>query len=259
MDSKVLLTKEQHIAFVTLNNIEKHNAFDDEIIKQLTHAFESLATCVNTRVIVLQASGKHFCAGADLNWMKRMKDFSMEDNQQDSLALAQLLSLMHHHPKTLIASVQGSAFGGGVGLIAACDFAVATEDSKFCFSEVKLGLIPAVISPFVINAIGSRLSKKLFLTAELFNANQALTYQLIQTICRDKELKDVTLKLAHKVANNAPIALEECKKLINHITLPDIDEEILKKTSHVIAALRVSKEGQEGLNAFLEKRQPKWD
>ncbi len=164
MIDNVLTDKNAGIAYVTLNNVAKHNAFDDRIITELTLRFENLAACKNTRAIVLRANGKHFCAGADLAWMKRMKSFSHQENHQDSLALANLLKLIFHHPKPVIASVQGSAFGGGVGLIAACDIAIATDVSTFCFSETKLGLLPAVISPYIIKAIGERQTKKLFLT-----------------------------------------------------------------------------------------------
>lgn len=259
MDTRVLLEKKNNIAFITLNNQKKHNAFDDVIIKQLSLHFKALATCQTTRVIVLKANGKHFCAGADLNWMKRMKAYSMEDNQKDSLALAQLLSLIYHHPKTVIAAAQGYAFGGGVGLIAACDFAIATKTAVFCFSEVKLGLIPAVISPFVINAIGAKRTKKLFLTGEQFTAEQALDYQLVQTVCEPEKLDNITLIEATRVANNAPKALLACKTLVNHLTPLTIDEPVLTHTANLIATLRVSPEGQEGLTAFFDKRQPKWN
>lgn len=259
MEINVLLRKEKHIAFITLNNIAKHNAFDDVMIEQLTEHFTELMTCQQTRVIILNANGKHFCAGADLNWMKRMKAYSQHDNHKDSLALARLLKLIDSHPKTVIASVQGSAFGGGVGLIAACDFALCTNESQFCFSEVKIGLIPAVISPFVIKAIGQRLCKKLFLSGKVFNATEAQSFQLIQTLCTNENLEAITLKQANQITNNAPEALIACKQLINDLSYPPINDEVLNHTALLISELRVSKEGQEGLTAFLEKRPPKWN
>ncbi len=259
MDSTVLLEKDNAIAFVTLNNIAKHNAFDDNMIALLTRQFEALAKCQTTRAIVLKAAGKHFCAGADLAWMKRMKAYSQAENQRDSLALAQLLKLIYQHPKPVIACVQGSAYGGGVGLIAACDFAVASASSTFCFSEVKLGLIPAVISPYVIKAIGERLTKQLFLTAETFNAAQAQSHQLIQVVCQEDSLLASTTQLAKKITRNGPNAINACKQLINDITPITLNSQLLEHTSERIATLRVSSEGQEGLSAFFEKRSPNWN
>jgi len=258
MDS-VVVEKNNNIAFVTLNRIEKYNAFDDEMIENLSSIFKSLAECSATIAIVLKANGKHFSAGADLAWMKRMKNYSQADNFKDSKALAELLHNIYNNTKPVVASVQGCAFGGGVGLIAACDFAICTESSSFCFSETKLGLIPAVISPYVVKAIGQRQSKKLFLTAEKFNAEHALSYNLVQTVCRDNELADITLKIVNQMTKNGPNSLFASKKLINDIAPLPVTENIQNLTAERIALQRISAEGQEGLSAFFDKRQPKWD
>ncbi len=256
--STVIIEKKNNICFVTLNRIAKHNAFDSQTINLLIESFSKLETCPITRVIILNANGKIFCAGADLNWMKSMKDYSKAENHQDSLVLAKLMNVIYKHPKPIIASVQGSAFGGGVGLIAACDIAVCSETSKFCFSEVKLGLIPAVISPYVIKAIGERITRKLFLTGEVINAEQALKYNLIHNIYPVENLKSETLKLAQEIATNGPQALTTCKQLINDVSPINVNSEIQNLTANYIAKCRISDEGQEGLNAFFEKRIPQW-
>ena len=257
MDS-ILVEKKQQIAFVTLNRVEKYNAFDDSVIANLQAVFDGLQRCQQTRAIILKANGKHFCAGADLAWMKRMKDYSQADNYKDSLALAKLLNTIYEHPKPVVASVQGYAFGGGVGLIAACDFAICSEASKYSFSEAKLGLIPAVISPYVIKSIGQRNTKKLFLTAEIFSAKTALSLGLAQKVCKDEELSQKTLETVQAMIQNGPKALMACKRLVNDIASLTIDESILSLTAERIALHRVSQEGQEGLAAFFEQRQPQW-
>lgn len=254
----VIVSKQQHICYVTLNRIDKQNAFDDAMIARLTDEFEQLNQCQQTRVIILNSNAKHFSAGADLNWMKRMKAYSQAQNEADSMALAKLLSTIHHHSKPTIACVNGSAFGGGVGLIAACDIALCQAQSKFCFSEVKLGLIPAVISPYVIKAMGQRCVKKLFLTAEVFDADSAYHYQLIHQVCPDNELKNQTEHLANNIANNGPSAIKACKSLINTLAPIEINPSMERYTAQQIAQIRVSAEGQEGLSAFLEKREPNY-
>lgn len=259
MESNVLIEKNGALTYVTLNNVAKHNAFDDKIIAELTQHFEDLAACKTTRVIILQANGNHFCAGADLAWMKRMKSYSFEENHQDSLALANLLKCIYHHPKPVIASVQGSAFGGGIGLIAACDIAIASDHSTFCFSETKLGLLPAVISPYIVKAIGGRQAKKLFLTAETFSAETALQLQLIHDTCHEETLHAKAEAIAHNIAQNGPKAVHASKQLLNDINPLQLTDQLLEYTSERIAALRVSDEGQEGLSAFFEKRAPNWN
>lgn len=254
----IQLEKKQKTAWITLNRVEKSNAFDDKFIALLTEQFNQLAQCSETMAIILNANGKHFSAGADLGWMKRMKDYSEQENLEDSLALAELLSTIYHHPKPVIASVQGCAYGGGAGLVAACDFAISEQNALFCFSEVKLGLIPAVISPYVIKAVGQRMAKKLFLTAERFDANQALNYQLVQEVCPENTLSTRTNQLAQQIVNNGPNALIACKKLVNDVSPFRIDQSLKTLTAKRIASQRVSNEGQEGLAAFFEKRQAQW-
>lgn len=254
----ILVEKNNKIATISLNRVEKYNAFDDQLIAELLQALDELTHCSQTAVIILRGNGKHFSAGADLGWMKRMIDYSQQENEQDSLALAELMSQLYHHPKPIIASAQGCAFGGGVGLIAACDFALCDESAQFCFSEVKLGLIPAVISPYVINAIGERLTKKLFLTAEKFSAQQALSYQLVQQVCANNELEQQTLQLAQQIVSNGPEAIQHSKKLVNDVSGHPMNDALKQLTAERIAERRTSPEGQEGLHAFFDKRKPNW-
>lgn len=254
----VIVEKTDFISQVVLNRIDIHNAFDETLIANLTETFERLAACKSTRVIILRSNGKHFCAGADLAWMQRTKTFSHEENLADAKQLAELLFTMHNHPKPIIASVHGAAYGGGIGLIAACDMAVAADNATFCFSEVKLGLIPAVISPYIIKAIGERATKQLFLTAEQFNAAKGLTLGLIQSVVKSESLIDTTYDYAKQIAANGPEAVAHCKRLVNQLSPLEITPAVQQLTANAIATRRVSKEGQEGLTAFFEKRRPQW-
>lgn len=256
----MLLTSiKQNIATITLNRPELHNAFDDQLIQQLTTELENINKDPNIRVVILTANGKSFCAGADLNWMKKMAGYSREENLKDSLALAQLMKTLNTLSKPTIALVQGSAYGGGVGLIACCDIAIANSKANFCLSEVKIGLTPAVISPYVITAIGERATRRYFLTAEQFNTEEALHLGLIhQTVSSLEELQNVGEQIAQKFLNNSPQAITITKRLIANVTGKPIDDNLIKLTAQDIADIRVSAEGQEGLKAFLEKRKPNW-
>jgi methylglutaconyl-CoA hydratase len=251
---------ERGIATVTLNNPDKHNAFDDAIIAALTAAFIAVENNPAVRVMVLASNGKNFSAGADLNWMKRMADYSHEENLRDSRALAGMLKTLNFMSKPTIARVQGAAFGGAVGLVSCVDIAIATERASFCLSEVRIGLIPATISPYVIAAIGQRAARRYFTTAERFSAEQALRLGLVsQVVNNDADLDTGIDALATTLLANSPAAVSAAKELVFAVAQREIDSPLIDDTCHRIADIRISPEGQEGLAAFLEKRTPKWN
>lgn len=246
------------VATVTMNRPDVHNAFDDAIILRLIDVFEQVARNPKVRVMVLQSTGKSFCAGADLNWMKRMAGYSFEQNVADANSLAKMLHTLASLPKPTIAKVKGAAFGGAVGLVACCDIAIASRLSKFCLSEVKLGLTPATISPYVINAIGERESRRYFMTAEVFSARRARRLGLINEAVTEEELDGEVDSIISHILKNGPMAVAAAKQLIADVKNEPISDELIEKTSLRIASMRVSEEGQEGINAFLEKRSPSW-
>jgi len=247
------------IATVTLFRAEVHNAFNDDLIWELNNAFQILGDNEDVRAIVLTGAGKSFSAGADLNWMKAAAGYSEEQNMQDALRLSEMLSTLNTCPKPTIAIVNGAAFGGGVGLAACCDIAIAVDGAKFSLSEVKLGLTPATISPYVIAAIGERAARRYFLTAERFDAVEAKRIGLVHETA--PSLQDA-FSLAHIFIKNllegAPKAHAEAKGLIAAVAGREITDELRMKTAKRIANRRASDEGTEGLTAFLEKRKPKW-
>jgi len=249
---------QQGVATVTLNNPEKHNAFDDTIIAQLTTVFNEIAKRDDIRVMVLASTGKSFSAGADLGWMKRMASYSYEDNLKDANALANMLKALNFLPQPTIAKIQGAAFGGAVGLASCCDIVIAANKASFCLSEVKLGLIPATISPYVVSAIGLKASRRYFITAERFFADKAQTIGLVDEVVALDELESEVDKMTATLLLNGPIAVQQAKKLALDVAYQEINDELLKDTSERIASLRVSPEGQEGLGAFFEKRVPQW-
>ena len=246
------------VATVTLNQPEIHNAFDDKLIVQLTDIFNRISQNEEIRVMVLASAGKSFSAGADLNWMQRMASFSYDQNLADANALAKMFFILNNLNKPTIARVQGATFGGAVGLVACCDMAIASKLSRFCLSEVKLGLIPATISPYVIDAIGARLARRYFTTAEVFSARRARRIGLLSEAVVEEELDSTIDNLIEHILKNSPAAIREAKQLIFDVQNKPISDKILAKTSEKIAELRVSKQGQEGLNAFLQKRRANW-
>ena len=258
-NDKVLLAVDQRgVATVTLNQPQIHNAFDDMLIAQLTDMFTQIHNNDDIRIMVLASSGKNFCAGADLNWMQRMANYSYEQNLTDANALAKMFFTLNNLNKPTIAKVQGAAFGGGVGLVACCDMAIASKLSRFCLSEVKLGLIPATISPYVIDAIGARLARRYFTTAEVFSAMRARRTGLLSEAVTEEELESTVASLIEHLLKNSPAAIREAKQLIFSVQNQPVTAELLASTSEKIAEIRVSEEGQEGLNAFLEKRPANW-
>ncbi|MFB0912777.1 MAG: enoyl-CoA hydratase/isomerase family protein [Glaciecola sp.] len=246
------------VATVTLNRPHIHNAFDDMVIDGLIKAFESIHQDNNVRAMVLAANGKSFCAGADLNWMKKMASYSYDENKQDASQLAKLYNLLYTLNKPTIAKVQGAVYGGGVGLVACCDIAIGSKLSKFCLSEAKLGLVPATISPYVIEAIGPRLAKRYFMTAEVMSSRRARRIGLLSEAVSEEELDSSVENIISSLLNNGPKSVATAKHLVNKISRRTIDDQLIDETSDLIATVRVSDEGQEGLTAFLEKRAPKW-
>lgn len=245
------------IATVTLNRPQLHNAFDDALISKLTAELRRLDADPKVRVVLLAGAGKSFSAGADLNWMQRMAGYSHQQNLDDALGLAELLRTLDRLGKPTVALVQGAAFGGGVGLVAACDIALAAESARFCLSEVKLGLIPAVISPYVVRALGGRASRRYMLTAERFSAAEALRCGLVHEVLPSEELAGRGRQLAETLLGNAPGALAAVKQLLRDVEAP-LDETLIRQTAERIAELRAAPEGREGVAAFLEKRRPAW-
>lgn len=245
------------VVTLSLNRGELHNAFDDLLIAELINTLKIYAQNPKTRLLVLRANGKSFSAGADLNWMKRVAQYSFAENKQDAEQLAELMSSLYHFPSPTLAIVQGAAFGGGVGLVSCCDIAIASDKASFCLSEVKLGLVPAVISPYVIAAIGARQAQRYFLTAERFDAHTAAKLGLVQQLTSADSLEQTAKDVIHTLLQNSPQALKACKKLIQDVD-GAITSQLRDMTTTLIAELRASSEGKEGLSAFLEKRPAGW-
>ncbi|MCF6266022.1 MAG: enoyl-CoA hydratase/isomerase family protein [Desulfuromusa sp.] len=260
MTPQTILTTidEQGLATLTMNRPEIHNAFDDALIKLMTAELHRLEGDPDVRAIILVANGKSFSAGADLAWMRRMADYSHEENLSDALSLAELMQTLYQLKKPTIARVQGAAYGGGVGLVACCDMVIASENSVFCLSEVKLGLIPAVISPYVVAAMGSRATRRYFQSAEVFSAAEAYRWGLVHEVVAAEELGAAVESLASKLLRNGPIAMAAAKELVARVAAENIDATLINDTAKRIAAIRASAEGKEGLSSFLEKRSPAW-
>jgi methylglutaconyl-CoA hydratase len=259
-DSFVLLEKgTDGVAQLIINRPEVHNAFDDNVIEQLIIQLEICDTDPDVRILVLRSNGKNFSAGADLAWMKRMAQNSHEENMKDAGRLACLMEVLNNLSKPTIGLVQGAAYGGAVGLAACCDIVIAAESSQFCLSEVKIGLIPAVISPYVVRAIGERQARRYFLTAELFSAQQAKEYGLVhEVVSTVKQFDDVCARFVKQLRCNSPQAMCAAKELIFSVSSKVIGPEVIEDTARSIADIRVSEEGQEGLSSFLQKRKPNW-
>ena len=256
-DQPVLTSIEDGVATVTLNRPKLHNAFDDAMIAALTEAFGTLGTDPSVRYVVLRGAGKSFCAGGDLAWMRRMAGYSHAENLADARALAELMHVLDTLPRPTVAVVQGAAYGGGVGLVACCDIAVATMGARFCLSEVKLGLIPAAISPYVVAAMGRRAARRYFLTAEPFDAAEARRTGLIHAVADDADIEDVLAGLLDSLSKGGPTAQAAAKALIADVAhLPA--EKLQDETAARIAEIRAGEEGREGVSAFLEKRRPNW-
>ncbi len=243
---------------ICLNRPEVRNAFNDEVIAQLSAAFVDLAERDEVRAVVLAAEGPAFCAGADLNWMRRMADYTRAENLADAGKLAQMLQLIYACPKPTVARVQGDVFAGGMGLVAACDVAVSVDTATYCLSEVKLGLIPATISPYVIRAMGARAAHRYFLTAERFSAAEALRIGFVHEVVAADVLDAKVDELLKALVSASPNAVRECKALVQDVAGRDIDAALIARTVAGIADIRASAEGKEGVQSFLQKRKPSW-
>jgi methylglutaconyl-CoA hydratase len=245
------------IAKINLARPEVHNAFNEVMIAELTEVFSRISQDDSARVVVLTGNGESFCAGADLNWMKKMINFSYQQNLEDSLKLAELFYLMYSLPKPIIARVNGAAIGGGTGLVAVCDIAIAAEKAKFSLSEVKLGLVPACISPYVIRKVGEGRCREFFLTGERLTAIRALEMGLVNQVVPLESLDQAVEEKVKQLISSGPKAIAMCKELLKKVPGMNFDE-AKTYTADMIASMRIGDEGQEGMNAFLEKRKPKW-
>lgn len=243
-------------ATLTLNRPEIHNAFDERLVAQLTDALRRLEADESVRVVFLTGAGKNFCAGADLGWMRRMAEFSLEENVADAEALAELFRLLHALKKPTIAVVRGVAYGGGVGLVSCCDIAVAATGASFCLSETRLGIIPALISPYLVPAIGIRAARRYCLSAEPFDAAEAHRLGLIHEIAYDPDA--VADRISRALLKCAPQAVVAAKEQVERVAHAKLSRELIQETVQRIATIRASAEGKEGLSAFLEKRPPHW-
>jgi methylglutaconyl-CoA hydratase len=253
----VVYRVEDRVARVTFDRPEVHNAFNDTMIRELSEVFDDINGRQDIRVVVVSGKGKSFCAGADLNWMRRVKDFTFEDNLKESLELADMLAKVYSSTKPTIARVNGAAIGGGTGLVAVCDIAVAAASARFSFSEVKLGLIPACISPYVMKKCGEGKCREFFLTGERLTAERALQSGLVNAVVPLDELDEAVTHLVTQLLTSGPEAIRTCKILLQRVAEMPF-EQAKKYTAEVIAQLRISDEGQEGMAAFLEKRKPAW-
>lgn len=258
MSTAITLAVNDGVARMTLNRPEVHNAFDDALIAELTRTLEAVAADRAARVLELRGTGKSFCAGADLNWMKRMADYDHAQNLADAQRLAHMLHILYALPKPTVAVVQGPAYGGGVGLVACCDIALAGPRAAFSLSEIKLGLIPATISPFVAEAIGARATRKLSLTGERIDAHEAYRLGLVHELLDDDALGARAQELSTQLAGYGSQTLAEVKSLIAAVAARPIDQTLHADTARRIADARCAPEGREGVAAFLAKRKPVW-
>jgi methylglutaconyl-CoA hydratase len=259
MGAALAIERQGPIGLVTMNRPEVHNAFDDALIAELTEALRAMEAEESVRVVVLSGAGKSFSAGADLHWMRRMAGFSMEENRHDAMALATLMRTLAHLRKPTIARVHGAAYGGGVGLVACCDVAIATHNATFALTEGKLGLIPAVISPYVVAAIGSRAARRYFLTAERIESGEAYRLGLVHDLAASGgDLDEKIGIVVDSMLACGPVAQREAKELIRAVAGKPVTSELIQETAERIAKLRASPEGREGVAAFLEKRRASW-
>ncbi len=259
MTNSLRLESIASVARITLDRPDVRNAFNDEVIADLAEAFRTFGARDDIRCIVIAAEGPAFCAGADLNWMRRMADYTRDENLADAGKLAQMLRIIAECPKPTIARVQGDVYAGGVGLVAACDMAVSVDTASFCLSEVRIGLVPATISPYVIRAMGARAAQRYFLTAERFSAAEAHRIGLVHEVVESADALDAKVAELLKVLTGcSPAAITACKQLLSDVAGQLIDDALVERTVEGIADIRASAEGKEGVQAFLQKRKPSW-
>jgi methylglutaconyl-CoA hydratase len=252
------ITMHERVATVTLDRPDVRNAFNEATIAELALAFDELGRDEDVRAIVLAANGSAFCAGGDLNWMKQMAGYSDAENLADAARLADMLRTIYLCPKPVVARIQGDCYAGGMGLVAACDIAVAVDEANFCLSEVKLGLIPATISPYVIKAMGENAARRYFLTAERFSAREAHRIGFVHEVVPVADLDTTVAAIIKALVGNSPNAVKEAKVLVRDVVGRPVDNALLADSAERIAAIRASTEGREGVASFLEKRKPSW-
>ena len=258
MDTLQLIRPSAHVAEVWLNRPDVRNAFNDEVIAELTQTFQQLAAQPELRVVLLSGRGKAFCAGADLNWMRAMADYSWEQNRADAQRLADMLWTLDQCPVPVVGRVQGDCYAGGMGLASICDVLVASSNVTFCLSEARLGLLPATISPYVIRAMGVQAARRYFTTAERLSAAQAHGMGLVHELCEPEALDAKVAEIVATLVANGPAAVKACKQLVRDVAGQDITEALRAETARRIADIRASSEGKEGLQSFLGKRPPNW-
>jgi methylglutaconyl-CoA hydratase len=246
------------VATITFNRASVHNAIDEVVIAEFKAGLKQVAADSNVRVLVVAGNGESFCAGADLNWMKRTAGYSGEQNYREAAEFAELLRLLSEMPKPTIARVHGPAYGGGVGIVVACDIAIGTHGALFSFTEVRLGLVPAMISPYAVAALGERYARRYMLSAERIDAPEALRIGLLHEVCDEAQLDERVGKIVSNVLRGGPAAIAMCKTLIARVARGPVDAEVRDYTARAIADIRASAEGKEGIGAFLEKRAPAW-
>ena len=254
----IIISITDAIATITLNRSEKRNAMNGQMIQALSNALHDLSSADDVRVLLIHGSGEHFCAGADIDWMQKIAAGSYNDNYDDAQYLSDLMYQLYSFPKPTIVLAQGATLGGGLGLLSACDIAIAAKNAIFGFSEVKIGITPSTISPYVIAAIGERMAHYYFLTGERFGTESANQMGLIHQITENDALFNTGLSIANVLLKNGPKALIAAKQLIRHVAREKITEELAQKTAEHLANLRSSPEAQEGLLSFIEKREPTW-
>ncbi len=258
MNTLELIRPSAHVAEVWLNRPDVRNAFNDEVIAELTAAFAQLARDAQVRVVVLSGRGKAFCAGADLNWMRAMADYSWEQNREDAQRLADMLWTLDQCPVPVVGRVQGDCYAGGMGLAAICDVLVASRNVTFCLSEARLGLLPATISPYVVRAMGPQAARRYFVTAERFSAAQAHAMGLVHELCEPEALDAKVAEIVATLVANGPAAVKACKQLVRDIAGQELTEALRAETARRIADIRASSQGKEGVQSFLGKRSPNW-
>ncbi len=258
MSTALNIATQGSVQTITLCRPDVRNAFNDEVITQLKVAFEEVAQRSDVRCVVLAAEGPAFCAGADLNWMRRMADYTRAENLADAGELAAMLRAIYECPKPTVARVQGDVYAGGMGLVAACDMAVSVDTAHYCLSEVKLGLIPATISPYVIRAMGARAAHRYFLTAERFSAAEAHRIGFVHEVVCANDLDTTVQGLTQALCNAGPHAVRACKRLLQDVAEREIHDALVRQTVEGIADIRATPEGKEGVQSFLQKRKPGW-
>jgi methylglutaconyl-CoA hydratase len=258
MPSTLKINITHRVAVVWMTRAEVRNAFNETTIAELTETFRALGADPEVRAIVLAAEGPAFCAGADLDWMRRMSQYSHEENRADAMKLATMLRTISDCPKPVIARIHGPAFAGGVGLVAACDIAIASLNAEFCLTETKLGLVPATIAPYVMRAMGANQARRYFLTAEKFDAGEAFRIGLVHNIVQPEELDTTINELLGALMMTSAEAVADAKRLVRDLAFRPIDDALVADTAERIAAIRQSRDGREGIASFLEKRKPRW-